>query len=74
MKHITYIVVFALSLCSVPIWEETSLTDYNRSASVIQPYSGIFSYTAFSSVYIEADGFVMRADSGSLKHDIEINV
>lgn len=73
MKHITFL-VFALSLCAVPIWEETSLTDYNHSASAIQSYSGIFSYTAFSPVYIEADGFVMRADSGSLKHDIEINV
>lgn len=42
MKHITYIVVFALSLCAVPIWEETSMSDDARSsASDIQPYSGI---------------------------------
>lgn len=68
MKHITYIVVFALSLCSVPLCAETSMSDDARSsASDIQPFSGNYSYAASSPVDIQLSDFSLAADSGSLK-------
>lgn len=74
MKHFFYIVVFALSLCSVPLCAETSMSDGARSASVILPFSESYSYSEFSPVYIQLPGFSLTGDSGSLMHSLDINV
>ena len=75
MKHITYIVVFALSLCSVPLCAETSMSDDARSsASDILPFSESYSHSASSPVNIQLPGFSLTADSGSLQHDIAIQL
>lgn len=74
MKHIAF-VVFALSLCAVPIWAGTSMSDDARSsASNIQTFSENYFYAASSPVDIQLPGFTLIADSGSLKYEIEINV
>ncbi len=57
---------------SVPLCAETSMSDDARSASVIQSFSGNYSYAASSPVDIQLPDFSLAADSGSLIHPLNI--
>ena len=76
MQH-TKLQTFFLALMGIiPIFAET--TDQRDShfgqSSDIQPLSKVYSYTEGSPVTIQLPFFSLIADSGSLKHSIDINV
>lgn len=75
MKHYIYIQYLVLTIICLPIMAEASVSgDRHTAASDIQPYSEVFMYEAAAPVQIQASGFTLTADSGSLLHDIAINV
>ena len=54
-----------------------SITDNTANAiggQSIQPYTVCFSYSMSNPVRIEVEGFSLLADSGSLQHDLDINL
>ena len=73
MRRFTYIVLFVFTLIATPVPAETSVSaDGCHAVSAITPYSGTFSYQAAEPVNIAFDGFLLVADSGSLKYSLEI--
>ena len=66
MKSIYSVLVLFLGLLPFSLHAETAMKVINRDAH--------FSYTASQPVGIQADGFSLTADSGSLIHDLDIRM
>ena len=66
MKFIYSVLVLFLGLLPFSLHAETAMKVINRDAH--------FSYTASQPVGIQADGFSLTADSGSLIHDLDIRM
>ena len=75
MKHFIHILLVALTIGVLPLWADNSVVeDTHSTKSTVNPYSGTFTYSVYSLVNIEADGFTLFADSGSLIHPLDIVV
>ena len=65
-------------LCAfiLPLYAQTATNDVEADIANqdIKPIVETYSYTAFSPVNIFTEGLSLTADSGSLKHDISINL
>lgn len=66
MKFIYSVLVLFLGLLPFSLHAETAIKVINRDVH--------FSYTASQPVGIQADGFSLTADSGSLIHDLDIRM
>ena len=76
MQH-TKLQTFFLALMGIiPIFAETTnqRDSHFRQSSDIQPLSIVYSFAEDSPVDIQLPGFSITADSGSLKHSLDIVV
>ena len=76
MKHFIFNSLITLSLLAHPVMADTYSPNDAHSAipSDIQPYAEAYSFTAYSPIRLQTDGFALVADSGSLKHKLDIHV
>ena len=75
MKASLFTSILLLSISLSPLHaEKTSDIMPNSEKRYVQPYSREFSYTALSPVNIETESFSLLADSGSLQHDLAIQL
>ena len=75
MKLSTHILFSVLALWAMPLLAETPISEDNYSAAQdMLPFSKSYSYTAYAPVNIQLPGFSLMADSGSLKHSLDIVV
>ena len=75
MKTSLFATILLLGMSTFPLHAETmsdatASTD-NRS---IQPYSAAFDYHASAPINIQTESFSLLADSGSLQHDLAIQL
>ena len=75
MKLCTHILFSVLALGTMPLLAETPISEDNYSAAQdMLPFSKSCSYTSSAPVNIQLPGFSLMADSGSLKHSLDIVV
>ena len=80
MKVSYKVLVLFLGLCLVPLCADTIKSIVSGDAydnagdKQVKTYSDNFPYQASTPINIHADGFSLVADSGSLLHDLDINV
>ena len=75
MKTSLFATILLLGMSMFPLHAETvsdvTASTYNRS---IQPYSDSVNYQTYQTVHIQTESFSLFADSGSLQHDIAIQL
>ena len=74
MKCLNYLLALILLMRSLTLHAETFSEQVADNSRLVNPYEEIFSYEAFAPVEIQLPGFSLRADSGSLLHDVDIQV